>query len=92
MAKLTLTIEGSDIGSATVTTTLDKPNSDRLVAFLMAMHGTDAEGNPRDLEGVIRAYWEGIVAGTVANVQRHEAETAAQAAREAVQPLTVTVA
>jgi hypothetical protein len=91
MATLTLTIEGSTIGSATVTTTLDPTNSDRLVAFLMAMHGTDEEGNARDLEGVIRSYWQGIVAGTAANVERHEKAVAAQAAQDAVTPLAVTV-
>jgi len=91
MATLTLTIEGQEIGTATVTTTLDGANSDRLVRFLMAMHGVDDEGNPRDLQGVTRAYWQGVVDGTRANVERFEMEEAARLAREQVQPLAVTV-
>ncbi|TFL16453.1 hypothetical protein [Jannaschia formosa] len=92
MATLILTVEGETIGSATVTTTLTKVESDRLTAYLAAMHGVDAEGNPRDLEGMVRAYWAGVVQGTAANVERHEREAAAQAARDAVGPLVYSVA
>lgn len=88
MAKITLIVEGSTIGTATIVTEYDQTNSDRLVAYLTAMHGTDTEGNPRDLQGIVSAYWAGIRAGTHANVERWEKEQAAAAAREAVVPMT----
>lgn len=88
MAKITLTVEGSTIGTATIVTEYDQANSDRLVAYLTALHGTDAEGNPRDLQGTVEAYWDGIRAGTHANVERWEKEQAASAAREAIVPMT----
>jgi len=87
MAKITLTVEGSTIGTATIVTEYDEANSDRFVAYLMAMHGTDAEGNPRDLQGMVQAHWDGIRNGTHANIERWEAEQAAQAARASVQPM-----
>lgn len=87
MAKITLTVEGSTIGTATIVTDLNQAQSDALVAYLMAMHGTDAEGNPRNLQGVVEAYWDGIYQGTLANVDRHRATEAAEAARAALVPM-----
>jgi hypothetical protein len=87
MAKITVTVEGSDIGSATISTEYNKTNSDRLVRYLVAMHGTDEDGNPRDLTGMVQAYWDGVVAGTQSNVVRWEQEQAARAAAEAVPPM-----
>lgn len=91
MAKITVTIEGSEIGTATVVTELDQANSDRLVAYLMAQHGTDPAGNPRDLAGMVRAYWNGVAAGTAINVERWEKEQAAKAAEQGVAPLAMSI-
>lgn len=87
MAKVTLTVEGSTIGKASIVTEYDQENSDRFVAFMMAEYGTDEDGNPRDLEGVVGAMWAAITAGVHANIERHEREAAAQAARDAVVPM-----
>ena len=87
MATITVTIEGSTIGTATIVTEYDQAHSDRFTAWLAAHYGTDAEGNPRDLEGMANAYWDSIRAGTHANIERWEAEQAAQTARAAVQPM-----
>lgn len=90
MAKITVTVEGSNIGSATIVTEYNQADSDRFVAWLSAHYGTDAEGNPRNLAGMASAYWDAVKSGTHANIIRFEAEQAAQAAREAVTNMSYT--
>lgn len=87
MATITVTIEGPTIGYATIRTDYDEVNTARFVAWLTAMYGTDADGNPRDLEGMANAYWNAIRTGTHGNIERWEAEQAAEQARSAVQPM-----
>lgn len=87
MAKITLTVEGTTIGTATIVTEYDQANSDRFVAFLAAQYGVDQDGNPRDLEGTVGAMWDAIAAGVHSNIERWEAEAAAAAARDAVLPM-----
>lgn len=90
MASVTLTVVGSEVGTLESGVTLTPDHSDRLMAFLTAMHGTDEQGNPRTPQQMIDSYWSGIVAGTVANVTRWEQEEAAKTARDAVTPITAT--
>jgi phosphoserine phosphatase len=90
MAEITLTVVGTTVGTISSTLTLTSADSDRLLAFLAATYGTDAEGNARTPQQMIEAYWAAMAAGTVSSVQRWEQEQAAQTAREAVPPLTVT--
>ena len=87
MAKITISIEGSTVGTITVTDTLEKTHSDRFMAWLAATYGTDAEGNPRGPGDMVAACWAAIRAGVFNNVISHEAELAAQAARAAVEPM-----
>lgn len=87
MAKITISIEGSTVGTITVTDTLEKAHSDRFMAWLAAAYGNDAEGNPRSLADMVAACWAAIRSGVFANVISHEAELAAQAARAAVEPM-----
>lgn len=87
MAKITVTIEGANIGSATIVTEYDQANSDRLVAWLVAHYGTAADGSQRDLAGMASAYWDVVKAGTHGNIERWEADNAAAQARAAVPPM-----
>lgn len=90
MATITLRVEGSDVGIIEVPVNLNATDSDRLMGFLLDAHGTDPDGNPRTSQAMIEAYWDGIVAGTLANVLRYEQERAAKEAREAVTPIVPT--
>jgi hypothetical protein len=87
MAKITVTIEGATIGTATIITEYDETNSDRFVSWLTAHYGTDEEGEPRDLAGMAQSYWNAVKAGTHANIERWEAEEAKKAAAAAVPPM-----
>jgi hypothetical protein len=87
MAKITVTVEGSTIGSATIVTEYDKANSDRFVAWLMAQYGVDEDGNPRDLRGVVNAYWDAVKAGTHKNIVRWEVDQAKKQAEEDATPM-----
>ena len=88
MAKITISIEGSSVGAVTVVDTLDQTNSDRLMSWLASAYGTDGEGQPREAGDMVAACWGAIRSGIFSNVVSHEAEQAAQAAREAVQPMS----
>lgn len=88
MADITLTVVGSAVGTINSGVSLSPSDSDRLMAFLAATHGLDADGNPRTPQQMIDAYWAGMVSGTLANVMRWEQETASKAARDAITPIT----
>ena len=81
---------GSDYNIATVASTMNSADRVRFLGFLVSTYGMDAEGNPRDQQQIIEAYWDAISAGTVANIERWEQELAAAAARNEVRPITVT--
>jgi hypothetical protein len=87
MATITIKIEGSQVGTITVTDTLAKEHADRFMAWLASAYGLDAEGEPRGPADMVAACWAAIRSGVFANVISHEAEQAAQAARAAVQPM-----
>ncbi len=87
MAKISITIEGSTVGTITVSDTLTQEHSDRLMAWLVASYGADGDGNPRAPSEMIEACWAGIRAGIFANIEARERDLAAQAARDAVPPM-----
>ena len=87
MAKITIIIEGSTVGSITVTDTLDQANSDRFMGWLASAYGTDGDGQPRAAGEMVSACWGAIRSGIFANIVSYEAEQAAAAARAAVQPM-----
>lgn len=89
MADITLTVVGTTVGTLTSTMTLTSADSDRLLAFLAATYGVDAEGVQRTPQQMIEAYWAAMASGTVSSVMRWEQEVAAQTARDAVAPIIV---
>jgi len=89
MADITLTVVGSDVGTITSTVSLGPVDSDRLMAYLMATHGSDADGNQRTPQQMIEAYWSKVTEGTLNNVLRYEQDQAAQSARDSVAPISV---
>ena len=91
MADITLTVVGSTVGTINSGVSLSPTDSDRLMAFLAATHGLDADRNPRTPQQMIDAYWAGMVSGTLANVMRWEQEVASKGARDAVIPIVATI-
>jgi hypothetical protein len=87
MSTIAITVAGEDVGSVTVTETFDQSNSERFLGWLVATYGHDLEGNQRTPAEAIQACWASIRAGIFANVERREADLAAEAARQAVQPM-----
>ncbi len=92
MATITITVEGSTVGTVTVIDTLDQSNSDRFMAWLVSAYGTDLEGQSRVPADIIAACWSAIRAGIFNNIVSYEAELAAQNARASIEPMvSVTV-
>jgi hypothetical protein len=92
MATITLQINGTTVGDMSVTNTLSSDMSDRLMAYLTAAYGTtvvDGVEVQRSPQEMVEAYWAGVVAGTAANVERHERQEAAKSAAAAVPPFSV---
>lgn len=87
MAKITITVEGSTVGTVTVTDTLDQFNSDRFMSWLVHSYGTDAEGLSRAPADIIATCWSAIRAGIFNNIVSYEAEQAAADARAAILPM-----
>ena len=94
MSTITLTVEGSAVGTLTVPLELTSIQSDRLMAYLVGMYGTktvDGETVPRTPQEMVEAYWSAIVRGTLDNVENFEREELAKAAKASVKPFTVGV-
>lgn len=91
MAKITLTIEGSTIGSATIITEYSKEESDRFVAWLLDHYGTYANDQgieiSRTLEQIVEVYWYAVKTGTESNIHRWEQEEAKRKAVESINPI-----
>lgn len=87
MAKITISIEGSTVGTVTVVDTLTSEHSDRFMAWLVGAYGVDAEGAQRQPAEMVSACWSAIRAGVFANIVSAEVEAAATAARAAVAPI-----
>jgi hypothetical protein len=94
MAKISITIEGSTVGTITVSDTLTQEHSDRFMAWLAATYGRNEAGEQRPPAEMIAACWAAIRSGVFANIEAWEGDVAAQAARNAVPPMasTTTVA
>lgn len=100
MGKITLIVEGTTVGTVAngggvvLERSVSETDSERLIAAYARTYAgrwTDANGNPRDptIAEVLEAWWEGVVAGSVAHVLAVEKEQAAAAARDAVEPIAV---
>lgn len=100
MGKITLTVEGTTVGEVakgggvTIEKSVSETDSARLISAYASTYAglwTDANGAPRDptIAEVLVAWWEGVVAGSVAHVLSVEKEQAAMSARESVQPISV---
>lgn len=87
MASISLTVEGSTVGSITVTDKLSQEHSDRFTAWLVATYGKNDDGEDRSPAEMIEACWSAIRRGVFANVEAYEREVAAQSARDAVKPM-----
>lgn len=81
---------GADVQLAQVVSLANSADRVRFLQFMFATYGTDADGNPRDQQGMVEAFWEGIERGTAANIEGWEREVAAQSARNAVAAFSVT--
>lgn len=87
MATVTLTVEGADIGSVSISTSYSKEMSDRFVSYLVENFGVDENGEPRNLQEIVGVFWDGIKQGTHANIERHERQRAQIEAAAAVPPM-----
>lgn len=84
MAKISIKIEGSTVGTIVVSDTLSQEHSDRFMGWLVANYGRDDTGKPRTPTDMIASCWASIRSGIFANIESHEREVASQAARDAV--------
>lgn len=90
MATITITVEGSTVGTVSITDTLDQENSDRFMAWLVHSYGANPDGSPRLPPEIIAACWSAIRTGMFNNIVSYEREVVAQQARDAVQPVVST--
>lgn len=87
MAKISITIEGSTVGTIVVADTLEPVHSDRFMAWLAATYGRNEAGEQLPPAEMIAACWAAIRSGVFANIEAWERDVAAQAARDAVPPM-----
>ena len=103
MGKITLSVEGTTVGTVAqgrgvrIVKDVSEIDSGRLIAAYARSYAgrwMNADGQPRQptIEEVLTVWWDGVVAGSIAHVQSVEKEVAADAARNAVAPITVTSA
>lgn len=101
MGAITLIVEGTTVGTVangqgvSIVHEVSEIDSGRLIAaYARSYAGTwkDANGNLRQptIEEVLSAWWDGVIAGSVAHVQNVEKDVAAKVARESVTPILVT--
>jgi len=101
MGKIILTVEGSTVGTVAkgggivIAKEVSEQDSGRLIAAYAksyASRWTNDDGAPRQptITEVLEAWWDGVVAGSVAHVQSVERDEAAKAAAAAVAAISVT--
>ena len=101
MGSITLTVEGTTVGTKAggggveIVKQVSETDSGRLIAAYARSYAgrwKDAEGNDRNptIAEVLQAWWDGVVAGSVAHVLSVEKDVAAETARTAVTSITVT--
>lgn len=88
MATITVSVAGSSVGTITITESLEGDNADRVLAYLLEAYRLDLNGQARTPTEVVATYWAGVRADLFERVLRFEQEAAAQAARDAVEPVT----
>ncbi len=100
MGKITLTVEGTTVGTVAngggiiLAKEVSEQDSGRLIqayARAYASKWLDANNNPRapSIQEVLQAWWDGVVAGSVANVRSIEMEVAAENAKADVAEINV---
>lgn len=100
MGKIILTVEGSTVGTVAggggivIEKTVSEQDSGRLIrayAMSYADRWTGANGAPRQptIQEVLQAWFDGVVAGSVAHVQSVERDLAARTASDAVAAIVV---
>ncbi|MCU0882137.1 MAG: hypothetical protein MUF14_05660 [Hyphomonadaceae bacterium] len=100
MGQISLIVEGTGVGTVaqgggvTLVRQVSSVDSARLIAAYARSYAgrwVDDEGAPRPptINEVLEAWFDGIIAGSVAHVQQVERDVAAQAARDAVAPISV---
>lgn len=77
MATITLTVEGSTIGTVRVTETLEGVSSDMVLGCLVATYGRDEMNNHRGPAQIVAAYWATIQARLLADARRYHQDLAA---------------
>jgi hypothetical protein len=101
MGKITLTVEGSTVGTIAtggglvIERSVSEQDSGRLIAAYAKVYTgkwLNGDGTPRapSITEVIEAWFDGIISGSVAAVCSVERQTAPDAAAAAVQPISVT--
>lgn len=101
MGKIILTVEGTTVGTVAqgggilIEKAVSEEDSGRLIAAYAKSYAgrwINEDGTPRQptIQEVLEAWWDGVVAGSVAHVQSVEREEAAKAAAAAVAAISVT--
>ncbi len=90
MATITVIIEGTTVGRVQITETLAQESSDALLAYISAMHGKDANGQPQSAAAMLAGVWAGVRGKLFEDARRWQADQAAQAAMSAVKPVVST--
>lgn len=95
MGKIILTVEGTTVGTVAngggvvIEKTVNETDSARLIAAYAQTYGVELNG-AESIRAVLQAWFDGIVAGSVAHVSSVEKQVAAETASAAVTPITVT--
>jgi len=95
MGKIILTVEGSTVGTVAngggvvIEKTVSETDSARLIAAYASSYGIPLNG-AESIRSVLQAWFDGVVAGSVAHVASVEKQVAAEAAAAGVQQITVT--
>jgi pantothenate synthetase len=95
MGQMILKVVGSTVGTVEFPkeiSSLDTARTVQAYAYSYREKWTNEDGTLRQpsINEVLQAWWDGIIAGSVAHVLSVEKERAAEAAAAAVQPVSVT--
>jgi hypothetical protein len=85
---LMLTIMGATLGTLTTTVELPQADGDRFLTYIASVYGTNDDGSPRTAAQAVEAFIGRVWAEQAFKATRWEQERAANAASEAVAPLT----
>jgi len=102
MAKITMTVEGPNVGTFIKTMEVSDQDAGRILAAYgniygpitvpAAEEGGEPTTRPRTAQEIVDALALGTLNGILANVQREESEKAARDAAAGVQPIVATPA